>query len=257
MCSILTPYKARYESDWFEGTADAVQQNFTFIKQDHPDQVLILVRVITSTPWIMTPMITFHRDHPGRPDHGESSEVPIEEASRFGIVSRGRQLPGHVLRRKAQASALRTWPTWVCISSTANVLDRALWEDHPASTILPRFRQGHHPAACCDQGRRIFAFPYTGYWMDVGTRAILLAGAHGPALARSAVCQTVRPQLGHSHPHRGTPASAACRRHRRDLCQHACPTAVVIEEGATVESSVLSPGVIVRAGAVVRESDPR
>ena len=39
---ILTPYKGRSNSDWYAGTADAVQQNFSFIKQGSPDLVLIL-----------------------------------------------------------------------------------------------------------------------------------------------------------------------------------------------------------------------
>ncbi len=39
---IYTPYKARGASDWFLGTADAVQQNFRFIKNSYPNMVLIL-----------------------------------------------------------------------------------------------------------------------------------------------------------------------------------------------------------------------
>src|SRR4030042_1766516 len=39
---IFTPYKARGASDWYLGTADAVQQNFRFIKNNSPDLVLIL-----------------------------------------------------------------------------------------------------------------------------------------------------------------------------------------------------------------------
>jgi glucose-1-phosphate adenylyltransferase len=39
---IYTPYKARFNTDWFVGTADAVQQNFSFVKQGEPDTVLIL-----------------------------------------------------------------------------------------------------------------------------------------------------------------------------------------------------------------------
>ena len=58
---ILSPYKARNDSDWFVGTADAVQQTFAFIKKDHPDFVLIL-----SGDHIYTmdyePMISFHMD---------------------------------------------------------------------------------------------------------------------------------------------------------------------------------------------------
>ncbi len=40
--SIHMPYKARGSSDWYLGTADAVQQNFLFIKRGPPDLVLIL-----------------------------------------------------------------------------------------------------------------------------------------------------------------------------------------------------------------------
>src|SRR5512136_3453688 len=39
---LFTPYKARGSSDWYLGTADAVQQNFRFIKYNDPDQVFIL-----------------------------------------------------------------------------------------------------------------------------------------------------------------------------------------------------------------------
>ena len=39
---ILSPYKARNDSDWYAGTADAVQQNFGFVKKDSPDLILIL-----------------------------------------------------------------------------------------------------------------------------------------------------------------------------------------------------------------------
>src|SRR3990172_4714472 len=39
---IHTPYKGRADTDWYAGTADAVQQNFSFIKESNPDLVLIL-----------------------------------------------------------------------------------------------------------------------------------------------------------------------------------------------------------------------
>lgn len=38
---MYTPYKARGSSEWYLGTADAVQQNFRFIKENHPDLILI------------------------------------------------------------------------------------------------------------------------------------------------------------------------------------------------------------------------
>src|SRR5574339_75190 len=82
---ILTPYKARNDSDWFVGTADAVQQNFGFIKNGKPDLVLIL-----SGDHIYTmdyePMITFHLDQRAELTMG-TINVPLEEASRSGILA--------------------------------------------------------------------------------------------------------------------------------------------------------------------------
>jgi len=82
---ILTPYKARNDSDWYAGTADAVQQNFLFLKNSSPDFVLIL-----SGDHIYTmdydPMISFHIDQEADLTMGVI-KVPMEEASRFGILA--------------------------------------------------------------------------------------------------------------------------------------------------------------------------
>ena len=81
---IYTPYKARGSSDWYLGTADAVQQNFRFIKRGEPDLVLIL-----SGDHIYNmnydAMITFHMDLQADVTIG-TIQVPMGEASRFGIV---------------------------------------------------------------------------------------------------------------------------------------------------------------------------
>src|ERR1041384_3703722 len=78
---ILTPYKARNDSDWFAGTADAVQQNFSFIKRGFPDLVLIL-----SGDHIYTmdyePMISFHQDQQADLTIG-TIRVPIAEVTRY------------------------------------------------------------------------------------------------------------------------------------------------------------------------------
>src|SRR5512139_189354 len=82
---IYTPYKARGASDWYLGTADAVQQNFRFIKNTSPDFVLIL-----SGDHIYEmnydAMIAFHTDHDADLTMA-TIQVPIQEASRYGIVA--------------------------------------------------------------------------------------------------------------------------------------------------------------------------
>src|SRR5512139_921056 len=81
---IYSPYKARGSSEWYLGTADAVQQNFRFIKTNDPDLVLIL-----SGDHIYEmnydAMITFHNDH-GADLTMATIRVPTAEASRMGIL---------------------------------------------------------------------------------------------------------------------------------------------------------------------------
>ncbi len=82
---ILTPYKARNDSDWFVGTADAVQQNFTFIKRGSPDLILIFSGDhIYSMDYDQ--MVQYHLACQAEVTIA-SLRVPLEEASRFGILT--------------------------------------------------------------------------------------------------------------------------------------------------------------------------
>ncbi len=84
---MFTPYMARGASDWYLGTADAVQQNFRFIKSGEPDLILML-----SGDHIYEmnydAMIAFHTDHDADLTMA-TIRVPMGEASRFGIVGIG------------------------------------------------------------------------------------------------------------------------------------------------------------------------
>jgi len=123
---ILTPYKARNSSDWYAGTADAVQQNFGFIKQGEPDFVLIL-----SGDHIYTmdydAMISFHIDHQADLTVG-TIRVPKEEASRFGILSVNDQyeITSFVEKPANPQSNLVNMGVYLF---NRELLDRVLWED--------------------------------------------------------------------------------------------------------------------------------
>ena len=99
------------------------------------------------------------------------------------------------------------------------------------------------------QKDKVFAYPFSGYWVDVGTIQSYwetnLAPGDGEAGARS-----VRPGLGHPHPLEGAPAVklGPAGQSRDSLVSNGC----VID--GTVVNSVLSPGVWVEQGAVVRDS---
>ena len=244
---ILSPYKARNDSDWFAGTADAVQQTFTFIKKDNPDFVLIL-----SGDHIYTmdyePMISFHMDQQADLTMGTIS-VPMEEASRFGIIDTDKKyrVTAFVEKPANPPSNLANMGVYLF---KREVLDKALWEDHLDEKSSHDFGKDVLPKLIKSKAR-VFAFPYSGYWMDVGTVNSYWQ-AHMDMLAPQPELKLYnRSWIIHTRTEERPPARlpAGAHVHSSMLCD-----GCFIEEGAHVESSVLSPGVIVRPGAVVRES---
>ena len=82
---VLPPYQHIDGSDWYKGTANAIYQNINFIERYHPDYVVIL-----SGDHIYkmdySKMVAFHKEHHAACTIAEI-EVPMEEASRFGILN--------------------------------------------------------------------------------------------------------------------------------------------------------------------------
>lgn len=244
---ILTPYKARFGSDWYAGTADAVQQNFTFIKGGSPDLLLIL-----SGDHIYTmdydAMISFHLDHQADLTIA-AIRVPLAEASRFGILSLNRKyrITSFVEKPEQPPSNLANMGVYLF---NRDLLDRALWEDHQRADSTHDFGKDILPRLVASEAR-VFAFPYTGYWMDVGTVQSYWQ-AHMDLLSPQPPLKLYdRRWVIHTRTEERPPV-----RFPQDVCVYASMVAdgCLIEGGARVESSVLSPGVIVRCAAVVRES---
>ena len=244
---VLTPYKARNDSDWFVGTADAVQQNFSFIKQGNPDLVLIL-----SGDHIYTmdyePMIAFHMDHEADVTVGTIT-VPIEDAPRFGILATDDhyRVTAFVEKPPEPPGTLANMGVYLF---NRKVLDKYLWEDRLRKRSAHDFGKDILPRLVKHKAR-VYAFPYSGYWMDVGTVQSYWQ-AHMDLLAPSPALKLYnRSWIIHTRTEERPPARlpASAYVYASMICD-----GCFIEEGARVESSVLSPGVIVRAGAVVRES---
>jgi glucose-1-phosphate adenylyltransferase len=244
---ILTPYKARFDSDWFEGTADAVQQNFTFIKQGLPDLILIL-----SGDHIYTmdydAMITFHMDKQADLTIA-SIRVPLSEASRFGVlaVDKNYRVKSFIEKPKNPQSDLINMGVYLF---NRDLLDRALWEDHLREDSTHDFGREILPRLV-NSKRKVIAFPFTGYWMDVGT-ILSYWQAHMDMLSPNPPLKLYdRSWVIHTRTEERPPVR---------IPQNACVFASMISDGchiqenAHIESSVLSPGVVVRPGAVVRES---
>src|SRR5574341_849867 len=244
---ILTPYKARNDSDWYAGTADAVQQNFGFIKRDNPDFVLIL-----SGDHIYTmdydALISFHIDHQADLTVG-TIHVPKEEAPLFGILSMNDQyeITSFVEKPENPPSNLINMGVYLF---NRDLLDRVLWEDRQRKKSSHDFGRDIIPYLVKSKAR-VFGFPYSGYWMDVGT-AQSYWQAHMDLLSPSPQLKLYdRSWVVHTRTEERPPARIPAGAH---IYASMISQGSFIGSGARVESCVLSPGVVIKPGAVVRES---
>jgi glucose-1-phosphate adenylyltransferase len=244
---IYTPFKARFSTDWFVGTADAVQQNFSFVKQGAPDNVLILSGDhIYSMDY--DPLITFHRDHQADLTLA-TIRVPMEDASRFGIVGvdADYRVNSFLEKPKNPPSSLANMGVYVF---NLDVLDRALWVDRKIAESSHDFGRDILPRLVAE-GKRIFAYPYTGYWVDVGTVLSYWQAQMDLLHADPPINMNDRRWVVHTRTEERPPALIA---RGATVSDSLLSGGVIVEAGAEVESSVLSPGVVVRAGALVSRS---
>lgn len=244
---IFTPYKARNTSDWYLGTADAVQQNFRFIKTGTPDEILIL-----SGDHIYEmnydAMIAFHRDH-GADLTMATIRVPMPDASRFGIVSVGEdfRVTSFVEKPTHPPSNLANMGVYLF---NLVALDKFLWEDHHQAESSHDFGKNILPRMVAT-GARVFSYPYSGYWVDVGTvksywKAHLDLLADKPSIDLNDRSWIIHTRTEERPPVRIISGSTILDSMITDGC--------VISSGAHVERSILAPGVLVHSGATIRES---
>jgi glucose-1-phosphate adenylyltransferase len=244
---IFTPYKARGASDWYLGTADAVQQNFRFIKNNAPDMVLILYgdHIYEMN---YDAMIAFHLDHQAGITMA-TIRVPMLEASRFGIVGvdENYRVTSFVEKPAQPSSNLANMGLYLF---NLKLLNHYLWEDHfrQDSThdfgkdILPRMVSG---------GERVYAYPYSGYWVDVGTvnsywQAHMDLLAEKPSIDLNDRSWVIHTRTEERPPVRIIQGAEVINSMITDGC--------VISANTIIERSILSPGVRVLPGAVISES---
>lgn len=243
---IYTPYKA-FASDWFIGTADAVQQNFAFIKRGEPDYVLILSGDhIYSMDYC--PMIAFHEARQADLTIA-SIRVPKKEASRFGIMGVDEESRVISFVEKPENPPSDTANMGVYLFKK-QVLNDILWEDHLRKDSYHDFGKDILPAMVAN-GMKVYAYPFDNYWVDVGTLASYWH-AHMDLLAHPPVFNLFdRSWVIHTRTEERPPVNIQQGALVEDsLICDGC----IIEAGARVIRSVLSPGVIVAANSVVRES---
>ena len=244
---IYTPYKARDSAEWYLGTADAVQQNFRFIKQGNPDLVFIL-----SGDHIYEmnydALIAFHQDH-GAGLTMATVRVPMAEASRYGVVgvAEDYHVTSFVEKPKTPPSELANMGVYLF---SFDLLNRVLWEDHRRTDSSHDFGKDILPRMV-KQGELVYAFPYTGYWVDVGTVDSYWQ-AHMDQLSENPPFDlNDRRWIIHTRTEERPPVWIT---QGAEVIDSMITDGCVIGKGAHVERSVLSPGVQIKAGARVVES---
>lgn len=163
--TILPPYTAGKTGEWYKGTANAIYQNIKYIEQYDPEYVLIL-----SGDHIYkmnyNKMLEFHKEKKADLTVAHIN-VPLEEASRFGILNTDDDLriveflekPEHPVSTKASMGIyIFNW----------KVLKEYLIRDEKNPESEKDFGKNIIPMLL-EEDRRIYAFPFAGYWKDVGT----------------------------------------------------------------------------------------
>ena len=166
---ILSPYQGKTSSDWYKGTANAIYQNLHFIKQFNPEYVLVL-----SGDHIYkmnySKMLKFHAKNNADCTIA-ALNVPIEEASRFGILNTNEDGVIYEFEEKPKQpkSTLASMGIYIF---TAEKLYKYLEEDSKIANSSNDFGKDVLPTML-ESGEKMMAYQFEGYWKDVGTIASL------------------------------------------------------------------------------------
>ena len=237
---LLQPFIARGRpSEWYRGTADAVLVNLEMIRQEPGDIVLVLAGDhIYKMDY--QPFIQFHRRN--RADVTVAvKRVPIGEAHRFGILAldEDRQVTEWQEKPKQPKSDLASLGIYVFSKrALLSWLDESL--NDFGRDVIPAMLKGN---------ARVYGYQFDGYWQDVGTvesywQAHMDLLEEHPALDLYDKDWLIHTRSEERAPARVGPTASV----HRSLISHGC------QVWGTVERSVLSPGVRVDPGAVVRDS---
>ena len=239
--SILPPHSKPGSTAWYSGTANAVYQNQNFIETFNPEYVLILAGDHV-----------YKMDYSAMLDYHKSVqadctiaviEVPLKDANRFGIMNTAPDDSVITFEEKPEAPKSNLASMGIYIFNW-RVLRDYLYEDEKDPDSSHDFGKNVIPNMLRDN-LRLFAYRFDGYWKDVGTEESLwqanmdllddlhLGFENWHILSRTAG----RP------PHFIAPSGSI----KNTLITEGC------EIYGKVENSILSVGVIVEEGAVVRD----
>ena len=259
---VLPPYQKIANSDWYTGTANAIYQNINFINRYAPEYVGIL-----SGDHIYkmdySKMLEFHKEKQADCTIAVM-EVPWEEASRFGIMAcdEDKKIYEFAEKPKEPKSNLASMGIYIF---TWSKLKKYLEEDEANPESENDFGKNVIPAML-QNGERMYAYAFQGYWKDVGTIDSLWEAnmdlldpnvpldlyddawkiyARNPVMPPQYVAEGAVTQ--------NSMISEGCIV-EGDVDFSILFAGVTVEKGAVVHDSIIMPGSVIKAGAVVEYS---
>ena len=242
---VLPPYQGNKHSDWYKGTANAIYQNINFIKQYDPDYVLIL-----------------SGDHIYRMDYDKMLQqhkatgaactvatitVPMEEASRFGICNTNPDGSIYEFEEKPKQPKNNQASMGIYIFTTRTLIEY-LVNDEEDENSSNDFGKNIIPNLL-NNGEKLYSYRFEGYWKDVGTISSLWE-ANMDLIGENPVISLADKDFRIYSKNTARPPQF--------VGSDAVVDNSLISEGCkiygTVINSVISGGVIVEAGAIVKDS---
>lgn len=257
---ILSPYQQIEGTEWYKGTANAIYQNINFIDRYNPEYVAVL-----SGDHIYkmdySKMLAFHKEK-----NADCTiamlEVPWEEASRFGLmfvndegeITAFEEKPKNPKSNKASMGVyMFTWKK----------LRKYLIEDENDENSSNDFGKNVIPKMHEDS-QRLFAFPFDGYWKDVGTIDSLWEANLDLLNPKVDLDLTDTSWKIFSKTHSSTPHYVSKTASvQNSMITEGCEiygnvdfsimfSDVTVEEGAVVKDSIVMPNSVIKKGAVVQ-----
>jgi glucose-1-phosphate adenylyltransferase len=260
--SVLPPHIKQRGRDWYKGTANAIYQNIGFIEQYDPEYVLV---ISGDHVYKMDydKMLTFHKQK-GADASIAVIEVKWEEASRFGIMSTDKKgrITEFAEKPKQPNSNLASMGVYIF---TWSVLKKYLLEDEAKSGSTNDFGKDVIPAML-NQGAGLYAYPFEGYWKDVGTIESLWESNMDLLDSRTSLQLNDRSWRIYSvNPNMPAQYIAPTAKVRTALINEGCVVfgeversvlfyGVHVGEGAVIKDSVIMPGTRIGRGAVIRKA---
>lgn len=256
---VLPPYQTNAGASWYEGTANAIYQNMSFIERYDPEYVIVLGGDhIYKMDY--SKMLKFHKKH-----QADSTiavlDVPLDEASRFGIMTCDDD--GRVVdfteKPKEPKSTLASMGIYIF---SWKKLRQYLIENENANTGSKDFGKDIIPSMLAN-GERLFAYAFEGYWKDVGTLDSLweanmdLLSPSVPLDLYDKEWKIYARNLNMPPQYIGDQAVVENSMIAEGSTINGTVdfsvifSGATIEENATVKYSIVMPGTVVKAGAVV------